>query len=412
MTRLRIKFTDDEGEEKWVTVDSPEFAIGRHSSNDLAIVDSRLSRDHALIERRGDDFFISDRGSSNGTSLNGVRLLQPSRLKNGDKADLGGGVELDFEIEEKAPAPDHTPQPSVVSTPNAAQPMVGESGDGFPIGTILIAPLLGFFILAIALGAIYISRGNSSAEVVEIDNREHRQRGNDDAGNDLPSPSATRVSPSPSTTSTTASPIPSATQAVTGDDSKIEKNAAAFLRRAAQNDQRAFITTEQAKLVESAVKQLSGSPAIADNLKAARRGTADITSLAASKGLKPQFLVAAALAKLGTTRGDVVQTARSMVETLGRLNTQIGTDISEDALLLIAAYDQGESGDFSRMINMVQKEVIKYPESAREVRTIWFLHKNGKITDAEFGMALRFLAIGTISQNPADFGVNAEALVL
>jgi hypothetical protein len=48
--------------------------------------------------------------------------------------------------------------------------------------------------------------------------------------------------------------------------------------------------------------------------------------------------------------------------------------------------------------------------SPREIRTIWFLKKQGKITDAEYEYALRFLAIGTITQNPKDFNVNAEAI--
>jgi hypothetical protein len=64
------------------------------------------------------------------------------------------------------------------------------------------------------------------------------------------------------------------------------------------------------------------------------------------------------------------------------------------------------------MRNMLQDLATKSPESSRAIRTIWFLEKQGKITPAEFEFALRFLAIGTITQNPKDFGVNAEALAL
>ncbi len=49
--------------------------------------------------------------------------------------------------------------------------------------------------------------------------------------------------------------------------------------------------------------------------------------------------------------------------------------------------------------------------SSRQVRTIWFLRDKGELTDQEFELALRFLAIGTITQNPKAFNVNAEALV-
>jgi hypothetical protein len=55
--------------------------------------------------------------------------------------------------------------------------------------------------------------------------------------------------------------------------------------------------------------------------------------------------------------------------------------------------------------------VNESPSSSRQIRSIWFLKKNNHITEAEYESALRFLAIGTITQNPKDFGVNAEAIV-
>jgi hypothetical protein len=126
--------------------------------------------------------------------------------------------------------------------------------------------------------------------------------------------------------------------------------------------------------------------------------------------LQPAFLAAAAITKLGSSRGDVAKTAQSMAATLDKLRTQIGSELAEDTLLMIAAYDQGEAGDFLKMRNMLQDLSNKFPDSSRSIRTIWFLQQNGKITQSEFDMAVTFLAIGTISQNPKAFGVNAEAL--
>jgi hypothetical protein len=48
--------------------------------------------------------------------------------------------------------------------------------------------------------------------------------------------------------------------------------------------------------------------------------------------------------------------------------------------------------------------------SSRQVRTIWFLRDKQELTDQEFELALRFLAIGTITQNPKAFNVNATNL--
>jgi hypothetical protein len=50
------------------------LAIGRGDDNDLVIRDGRVSRKHARIVADGSGFAIEDRGSSNGTFVNGARV--------------------------------------------------------------------------------------------------------------------------------------------------------------------------------------------------------------------------------------------------------------------------------------------------------------------------------------------------
>ena len=184
------------------------------------------------------------------------------------------------------------------------------------------------------------------------------------------------------------------------------------MRRIAQNEPKAFLTSEQAQILNSKIKEFNGSAVLADNIKSAKTNAAQIQSLAAAKNLKPQFLAVAALAKLGSQRGNVLQTAQSMTEVLDKLSTQVGSELANDSLLVIAAFDQGAAGEFLKMRNMLQQLSNQFPESSRTIRTIWFLHQKGKISEAQFEFALRFLAIGTITQNPKDFNVNAEELKL
>jgi len=120
-------------------------------------------------------------------------------------------------------------------------------------------------------------------------------------------------------------------------------------------------------------------------------------------------LAVAAIAKLGSSKGDVVQTAKGMADVLYKLGVSVSSERADDALLVIAIYDQGAAGDFLKMRNTLQS-LTTSSESARTIRTIWYLQKNGKISQAEYENALNFLAIGTIAQNPKDFGVNAEPL--
>src|SRR6185436_17283494 len=142
-------------------------------------------------------------------------------------------------------------------------------------------------------------------------------------------------------TGNASSPLPKSL----GETSKVESNAAAFLRRIAHNDSTAFLTTDQAQKVNSRIKQLSGSSSLAANIESARKSSSQLKTLAGSKNLPPQFLATAALSKLGTSRGDPLQMAQSMSDVFEKLNTQIGSELSDDSLMMVAAFDQGQRGD-------------------------------------------------------------------
>ncbi|MDF1660500.1 MAG: FHA domain-containing protein [Planctomycetota bacterium] len=58
------------------------ISIGRSSKNDIYISNSRISKVHAHFEKRGEDWYLIDNGSTNGTFLNGVELhpKQPYKI--------------------------------------------------------------------------------------------------------------------------------------------------------------------------------------------------------------------------------------------------------------------------------------------------------------------------------------------
>lgn len=438
MTELRLKFNDADGSEKHAAVTGMKFVIGRHSASDLSIPDGRLSREHVKIERIGENFAASDLNSSNGTTLNGEKLEAPAKLKNGDTLVLGGGVKVSVEILSNAELADPQPDEPTPENPAAEPELVLAAGvapsgavprsaaapapGGIPKSIFLIAPLLGIIILVLIGGLIYLLSSKKQPVVAQNeddfeysversrDDDLSANKKEDDSGpkNAEPSPASSTPANSGNVTADTHAPPPQAT----GETAKIESSGAAFLRRIAQNDPKAFLTSEQAKRLNAKVKQLGGSSAIADNINSAKKNAAKISSIASAKNLKPQFLAVAALTKLGNSRGDVVQTAASVAEIYDKLATQIGSELADDSLLMVAAYDQGAAGDNMKLRNMLQDLANKSPDSARSIRSIWFLEKNGKITQGEFERALTFLAIGTITQNPKDFGVNAEALTL
>ncbi len=64
--------------------------VGRSEDNDIVLDDDLTSRNHALVySGDGRDYYINDLASSNGTTVNHVRVAIPTLLQNGDKIQIG-----------------------------------------------------------------------------------------------------------------------------------------------------------------------------------------------------------------------------------------------------------------------------------------------------------------------------------
>jgi hypothetical protein len=431
MTELFLEFRTESGEEKRVAVSGYKCIIGRHSDSDVAIADGRVSRCHLKIDRVEDIFVVSDAGSSNGSKLNGRPLNDPIALKKGDVLDLGG-LKINIALETSDPEPDLYADP--VSGPEAETPRA-DAGPAINVGSQapaaggsgsmllwVMIPVFGIVFLIFAGIILYVIFSGPTTTIAKKQTDtsytgDDPEPGNDNksssnkSGSETSNSGSTSSSPGPNTSSNSDTPTSSGTPPTNNSETaKIEQNGGTFLRNIAQNNPNAFLTTEQATKLSSKIKQFSSNSGVAANLAAAKKSAAEIKSLAQAKNLKPQFLAVAAIAKLGSSKGDVLQTAKGMADVLYKLGVSVSSERADDALLVIAIYEQGAAGDFLKMRNMLQDLANKSPESSRAIRTIWFLQKNGKISQAEYENALNFLAIGTIAQNPKDFGVNADPL--
>jgi len=63
--------------------------LGRGVENEIVIVSKRASREHAHIRRDGRRTFLNDLGSTNGTFLNGERVLGSMQLRDDDQISIG-----------------------------------------------------------------------------------------------------------------------------------------------------------------------------------------------------------------------------------------------------------------------------------------------------------------------------------
>lgn len=88
------------------SLEQPATTIGRHSENDIQLDDPTVSGNHAIVSLRPSPYLeghleavIKDSGSTNGTKVNGIRVIEHI-LKHGDVI-VVGGHELIYEEDQE-----------------------------------------------------------------------------------------------------------------------------------------------------------------------------------------------------------------------------------------------------------------------------------------------------------------------
>ena len=98
MDRAFLVLRSSQGERR-VLVEFP-IVIGRALDCGIPIEDSEASRRHLRVTPKGDSFFWQDLGSTNGTRVNGVPMLE-GELKHGDVIEVGLTA-IRFELEQQS----------------------------------------------------------------------------------------------------------------------------------------------------------------------------------------------------------------------------------------------------------------------------------------------------------------------
>jgi pSer/pThr/pTyr-binding forkhead associated (FHA) protein len=71
------------------TLDRDRMTIGRRPDSNVFLDDVTVSRDHALLVRRGESWYLDDCGSLNGTYVNRTRIESSHCLEEGDELQIG-----------------------------------------------------------------------------------------------------------------------------------------------------------------------------------------------------------------------------------------------------------------------------------------------------------------------------------
>ena len=96
--------------------------IGRDPGNDITFPSPAVSREHAVVTLSEGRWFLEDRGSFNGTFLNGTRLQPgtPLPLRHSDRIGIGGETLL-FSWPDQFEDPDTTQPLDEAAAPDAPQ---------------------------------------------------------------------------------------------------------------------------------------------------------------------------------------------------------------------------------------------------------------------------------------------------
>jgi pSer/pThr/pTyr-binding forkhead associated (FHA) protein len=112
---------------KEVPVTKDRTTIGRRSHNDLVIDNLAISGEHAVLFKSGDDMYLEDLGSTNGTTVNG-QPIKKHLLLGGDLIEIGkyhlryqagggdvpSGGDVDFDTSQPLKREFYSPSPATI----------------------------------------------------------------------------------------------------------------------------------------------------------------------------------------------------------------------------------------------------------------------------------------------------------
>lgn len=198
MLEVILTYPTDEGSLAEVALSDGKVSFGRGSEADYRLGDDGLSRLHATIFREGDNVWITDENSTNGSFVNGERVKPNGTiLYNGDKIKIGHYTTLNIRIGSK-------PTASMANSAEKPKTAAASAADsqGFPV--LIPLALAGFALLVISASAAFIGYKalGGGAEIVEETPYQTSTPENSDNRNDNKNSSKT-PKPTASTETTT-----------------------------------------------------------------------------------------------------------------------------------------------------------------------------------------------------------------
>ena len=143
-------------------VGAAEVTIGRQAQCDVQVQGTLVSRWHARIVWTGKAYIVEDLGSTNGTFVNGERVVKAHALRSGDRLQLGDQVEFVFQT--RVPA-GTAPSPGSRPGPLGAQASRPQPKRRWP--WVWILAISGLLVVLIVAGVAYSLLSDNEQEITD-----------------------------------------------------------------------------------------------------------------------------------------------------------------------------------------------------------------------------------------------------
>ena len=401
---------------------SATASIGRATDNAICVNDPSVARYHAMVEQRGEDFWLSDLGSANGTHINGRQVHIESQLKNGDVISLGATTKirvLSNQSEAVKPAPPPSisasaPAQEIAAPPLQVAPVTAPPPPSSGISALhLIAAGFSVLIVVGAVAAFLIMRKGAS-------NDDLRQV----SGYNTPLATATPVAASSkeSTVKETPPPPPTNTKTVSLASDGTEQLTRLLATSITGKSTYVFNPQMTAKIAaRTRDYQVDVSnEAMAYRLEIER-------AFSNAKGMKPLigYVMAMSQSKFGRSNAggvgiwqvppriaevylqpgedlsSLAQPKRSAEVAAAYLDELLKKFESQDFIYAIACYGLSASsaGEMRQKIEAVDRT---------ERRDFWKMVEKGVVPPDGAERVIRFFAAGIVGENPAVFGLSSK----
>jgi len=206
------------------------------------------------------------------------------------------------------------------------------------------------------------------------------------------------------------------TSNTTIDENRIEDLALNVLSRLASDTP--TMPETNVRDVAREVTRFRGSASVSEKMRAMAREASDISGLARQNRLEPALVIYAVLAEMEkSNKSDPSDVAREMLPQMNVLRVTIGVDTVNSSLLVVAAYKYPPfrpppgSIQMHPIIGAADGLSRRTGRSASELRNVWFMHEQNVLNENAYNFVVTFLALGVISQRPADFGIQTSPLI-